>query len=134
MRRGELQFRRSRRDIRRDGVQGGDEHEVRREGRAVQCPADRPHAVFQGLTEDFQRAATEFGKFIQEQHAVVADRDFAGRGSGTAAHQPGVADLGARAESRPLAGQERLAQLRRPTGTIVPWSRSIRWGEGRIGK
>ena len=64
----------------RAGVQGGDEHEVRRKGRAVQGPADRHRAVLQRLAEDFQRAAIEFRKLVEEQYAVMAHRDLPGVG------------------------------------------------------
>ena len=53
---------------------------------------DRDRAVFQRLAQHFERAAVELGQFVEKQHAVVRQADFAGRGDRAAADQPGVAD------------------------------------------
>lgn len=41
-------------------------------------------AVFQGLSQYFERGALELGQFVEEEHAVVCERDFARTGNCTA--------------------------------------------------
>ena len=46
--------------------------------------------VFQGLAQRVDDVAAEFGEFIQEQYAMVGERDLAGAGVGAAADESGV--------------------------------------------
>ena len=73
-------------------IHRGHEHQVRRESQAAHRPRDR-HAIFlERLPEHFQRAAVELGQFVEEQNAVMGERDLArGRGA-AAADQSRLAD------------------------------------------
>lgn len=55
----------------RAGVHRGDQHDVGGEGQAAHRTADRHRAVFQWLTQHFQRSPIELGKLIQEQHPIL---------------------------------------------------------------
>jgi hypothetical protein len=39
---------------------------------------DGDDAVFEGLTEDFENIAGELGQLVEEEQAVVRERNFAG--------------------------------------------------------
>ena len=62
------------------------------------------------LAHGFQDAALEFGQFVQKQHAVVRQGNFAGRRIGVAAQQPGVAGGVMRGAER-TARDQGLARL-----------------------
>ena len=49
-------------------------------------------ADFEGLAHHFEHVALEFGKLIEEEHAIVAERNFAGSRNGAAADEAGVTD------------------------------------------
>ena len=49
-------------------------------------------AVFKGLAQDFEDVAGELGELVEEEDAVVGERDFAGAGNGAAADEAGVGD------------------------------------------
>src|ERR1039458_8213615 len=49
--------------------------------------SDAACAVFEGLAEDFEHVAGEFGQFVEEEQAVVGERDFAGARGDPPAHQ-----------------------------------------------
>ena len=66
-------------------------------------------ALFQRLAHGFQHGAFELGQFVQKQHAVVRQRDFAGRRIGIAAEQTGVAGRVVRRAER-TARDQRLAR------------------------
>jgi hypothetical protein len=51
---------------------------------------DRDAAGFQRLAQDFEHAALELGQFVEEQHAVMGQRDFAGAWIAAAADQAGA--------------------------------------------
>ena len=58
-------------------VHRGDQDEVGREGGRVGSPADGHAALFERLPERFEAAAIELGQLIEEQDAVVGERDLA---------------------------------------------------------
>lgn len=47
-------------------------------------------AVLKRLTHDLEGTALELGEFVEKQHAVVCEGDFAGAGDRTAAEQAHV--------------------------------------------
>ena len=64
----------------RAGVHGGYEHEACGIFHVALHARDGDFAVFQRLAKHFQHVAAEFGQFVEEQHAVVSQADFAGLG------------------------------------------------------
>ena len=48
----------------------------------------KPTTVFQGLTQHFQDRAVKFQKLVQEEHAIVGQRNFAGSRNRAASYQP----------------------------------------------
>ena len=67
------------------GIHRRDQHEARRIGDAVIGSANRDLAVLQRLAQRVQHARIEFRQFVEEQHALVCERDFAGFGAHAAA-------------------------------------------------
>lgn len=51
-------------------IEGGDEHEVGGERGAVEGAGNGHRGILERLAEDFQRAAVELGKLVEEEHAV----------------------------------------------------------------
>ena len=49
-------------------------------------------AVFEGLAQNFENVAGEFGELVEEEDAVVGEGDFAGTGNGAAADETRVGD------------------------------------------
>ena len=98
-------------------IQRGDEHEVGRKRRAVERAGDRHRAVFERLAQHFERLAVELGQLVEEEHAVVGERDLARRGRRAAADQAGVADRVMRRAER-ADGQQRLARLQAADRTV----------------
>ncbi len=47
-----------------------------------------PTTVFQRLTEYFQDRAGKFQKLVQEEHAIVGQRNFTGSRNRAASYQP----------------------------------------------
>ena len=66
-----------------------------------------PTTVFEGLTEYFQDRTVKFQKLIQEEHAIVGQRNFTGSRNRTASDQPGTTD-GVVRGSEGAVGQKRL--------------------------
>ena len=66
---------------------------------------DGDAALFERLAHHFEDVALKFGQLVEEQDAVVAERDFAGTRDGAAADQSGVADGVVRRAKRPRAHQ-----------------------------
>ena len=62
---------------------------------------DADTAVFERLPQGFQRAASELGKFVEEQDTVVSQADLAWPRYLTTAHQPRFADRMVRRSERP---------------------------------
>ena len=74
------------------GVESGDENAFGREGEGAGGAGDGDFAIFEGLAEDFEGGAAEFGEFVEEKNAVVRKGDFAGAGIGAATEKAGVGD------------------------------------------
>jgi hypothetical protein len=73
-----------------------------------QAPADAPdadEAVLERLPQRLDRGALELGQLVEEQHAVVGQRDLARARRGAAAEQGGHADGVVRRAERPLQRQ-----------------------------
>ncbi len=66
-----------------------------------------PTTVFQRLTQYFQDRAVKFQKLVQEEHAIVGQRNFTGPRHGAASDQPGATD-GVVRGSEGAVSQERL--------------------------
>ncbi len=47
-----------------------------------------PTTVFERLTQHFQDRAVKFQKLVQEEHAIVGQRNFTGSRHGAASYQP----------------------------------------------
>lgn len=101
----------------RTRIERRDQHEVGRERRAGKCAADGHRAIFQRLAEDFQRLTIELRQLVQEQHAMMTERDFARRGNGTAADQACVTDGVVRRTEGPR-GDKRLTGRQQADSTI----------------
>ncbi len=63
--------------------------------------------VFQWLTQHFQDRAAKFQKLVQEEHAIVGQRNFTGSRNRAASYQPGATD-GVVRGSEGAVGQKRL--------------------------
>ena len=74
------------------GVLGGHEGEAGGEGGGRARAADGDRAVLQRLAQHLQHLRAEFGQLVEEEDAVVAERDLARARVGAAAHQPRVGD------------------------------------------
>ena len=66
-------------------VHGGNQHEVARESDLSCATGYRDFAFLQGLTKHLQGGTLEFRQFVEEEHAVVGQRDFSGPRNGSAA-------------------------------------------------
>ena len=62
-------------------------------------------AFFERLAHGFQDAAPELGQFIEKEHAMMRQRNFAGRRVDVAAEQPGIAGGMMRSAERPAGHQ-----------------------------
>ena len=69
------------------GVHGGDELESRRIGDMGIDPRHHGPPAFERLAQRLQCCAGEFRQLVQEQHAAVRQRDFAGFGAQAAADE-----------------------------------------------
>jgi len=95
------------------GVHGRNQLEARRKLRAVRGAGDGDAAGLQRLAQGLQRAAAEFGEFVQEQCAVVGQGDLTGLGRRAPADQGHGAGRVVRvggAALAPLRGLEAPAQ------------------------
>ena len=68
------------------------EHEAGGEGEAHGGARDGHRAVFQRLAQDFEDVAGELRQLVQEEQAVVGERDLAGARDHAAADESGVGD------------------------------------------
>jgi hypothetical protein len=59
-------------------VHGGNQLELRRELGLPGGPGDEDAAGLEGLAQGLEGAALELGELVQEEHAVVGQRDLAG--------------------------------------------------------
>ncbi len=93
------------------GIYGRDQHETRRVSDAVIGAGDRDLAILQRLAQRIQHARIELRQFVEEQHAVMGERNLAGFGAHAAAGQRGHARRMMRAAERPLRGQRAAFDL-----------------------
>src|SRR5438874_10740546 len=75
----------------RTRIHRGGEHEGGREGERHRGAADSHPLIFERLAQDFENAPVEFRQLVEEEHAVVRERNFAGARYGPAADESGVA-------------------------------------------
>ena len=59
------------------GVHGGDQHEARRIGDAMVGARDRDFAGLERLAQRIEHLRLELRQFVEKQHAVMRERDFA---------------------------------------------------------
>src|SRR5688572_11916159 len=71
----------------RSWIHRGDEHELRWERHGAGGARDSDAAFFERLAKSFENVAFEFGECVEEQDAVVRERNFAGRGIHVPAEQ-----------------------------------------------
>jgi len=93
------------------GIHGGDEHDAGRIGDGVAGSAQPDDAVLDGLAERFEHVPAELGQLVEEEHAVVRERDLAGSRNRAAADETGIGHgVMGRAErpllDEPLPGSE----------------------------
>ena len=74
----------------RAGIHGRGQHEARGKSQRHGGAGDADRAILQRLAHDFEHVAGEFREFVQKEHAVVRERDFAGPRNHAAADQPGI--------------------------------------------
>ena len=89
------------------GIHGRGQHEARRKAERHGGAGDGDGVVFQRLAHDFEHVARELGQLVEEEQAVVGQRDFAGAGNDAAADQAGVGDGVVRRAEGPLRDQAR---------------------------
>ena len=88
------------------GIHGGHQHEAGGEAERHGGAGDAERAIFQRLAEHFENVARKLREFVEEEHAVVRQADFAGtRHAGAAADQAGVGDGVVRRAERALVQQ-----------------------------
>ena len=100
-------------------IHRGHQHQVGRKREAAHRPRDRHAVFFQRLPQDFERAAVELGQFVEEQHAVMGERDLARRRRAAAADQARFADRVMRRAKRPQQHQ-RLIGREPADGAVDP--------------
>jgi hypothetical protein len=85
----------------RAGVGRGDEQERGGELEGTVDAIDRVGAFLERLAQSLDGRARELGELIEEQDAVVGERDLAGSRGGAAADQRGAGDRVMRGAKRP---------------------------------
>ena len=93
------------------GVHRRDQHESGGVGDPVVGAGDRHLAVLKRLPQRVQHARVELGQFVEEQHALVRQRNLAGLGANAAAGQRRHAGGMMRAAERPLGGERAAFDL-----------------------
>src|SRR5262245_16038867 len=88
-------------------IHGGDQNEAGRKCRGSKRSRNGDMTFFERLTQDFQAASIEFGKFVQEEDAVVSEADFPWGRCAAASHHAGIADRVMRRPKR-TRGQKRF--------------------------
>lgn len=101
----------------RTGVHRGHEHEAARQRDLAGAAGNGDMAVLQRLAQDLEGGALELGQFVEEEHAMVGEGDFAGSGDGAAAEQADVGDGVVRGAARP--GEEGQGAFERLPGGRV---------------
>jgi len=74
------------------GVHGRHEDEAGGEGARRQGPRDGDLALFERLAQHLETPPVEFGQFIEEENAMMRERDLAWARRTTTADHAGVAD------------------------------------------
>ena len=97
-------------------VHRADQHEARRIGDAIVRPHDRDLAGLQRLAQRVEHRRLEFGKLVEEQHAVMRERDLARLGAQAAADQRRHAGRMMRRAERPAVGERAFLDLARDRG------------------
>ena len=92
-------------------VHRGDQHEARRIGDAVIGARDRDLAGLQRLAQRVERLRREFRQLVEEQHAVMRERDFARPRAQAAADQRRHRGGMMRRAERPLVGERAAFDL-----------------------
>ena len=99
-------------------VHGGDELEARRIGDAVVGAGDHDLAGLERLAQRIERLRLELGQLVEEQHAVMGERDLARPGVEAAADQRRHRGRVVRRAERPAVRRARRSRAgRRPTGS-----------------
>src|SRR5690349_18931955 len=73
-------------------IHRGSQHETGGEGHRNRGPGYRHRTVLERLPHYLKYIALKFRQFIQEEHAIVAQRNFAWPGHSAAANEPRIAD------------------------------------------
>ncbi len=76
----------------RTGIHGGNQHKIGREFNGRPGPRNCYHSFFHRLAQNFKDGSFEFGQFIQEQHPVLGEGNFARLRNRPAAYKPGITD------------------------------------------
>jgi len=76
----------------RTGIHGGGKHEARRKRDGRGGARDGDGTVFERLAHDFEYVALKFGELIEEENAVMTERNFARARNGAAANEARIAD------------------------------------------
>jgi hypothetical protein len=84
----------------RAGIHRRDEHDVGGKGDRADHPGDCDAALLERLAQHLEDVLAELRQLVEEQHAVMGERDFAGSWDTAAADQPGVADRMVRGPER----------------------------------
>ena len=99
----------------RAGIHRGDQLELRRERALPRGARDVDDAGLERLAQRLEHAAVPLRQFVEEQHAVMRERDFAGARIAAAADQRDAARRVMRRAERPLAPALGRRSVRRST-------------------
>ncbi len=121
----------------RAGVHGGNKDEISRVSDTLIDAADGNLMVFEGLPESFENGAGVFGDFIEEENAVMGERDFARGGAISATNDGGRTGGVMRGAKR--SGKNYLIRFTREgmnfgNGDLFRWGRSGEEIGGDLGK
>jgi hypothetical protein len=83
-------------------VHGGDQHEPCGERDGSGRASDRHASLFKRLTQHLEGASIELGHLVEEQHAVVRQRDLTRPRNGAATNERHIRDRVMRRAKRPL--------------------------------
>ncbi len=95
------------------GIHGGHERESRGKGDRRRRASDHHPTVLERLPHDFQNIARKLRKFVEEQDAVVRQRDFSRAWNAAAAREPRVRNRVMRRTKRPPRHQ-RVSRRQQP--------------------
>ena len=97
-------------------VHGGDQHEARGIGHAMVGARDRDLAALERLAQRVERLRLEFGHLVEEEHAVMGERDLARPRAQAAADQRRHAGGMMRRAERAAVGERAALDLARDRG------------------